>query len=74
MGRDEHGYGSGRPRRWHDPVDGKAEIANRTSVPLIRVFWPIGALYANDAETLARRRAHDYPTLLAFVHRGTQFF
>src|SRR5207249_4173720 len=47
---------------------------NHKSAPLIGVFRPIRALYPNDAETLACRRAHDHPALLAFVHLGTQFF
>src|ERR1700733_12370513 len=51
----------------------KAGIRNPISVPLIRVFRPIFSLYANYAETLPRRRTHDYPSLLAFVHLGTQF-
>src|SRR6202034_2840450 len=49
-------------------------LARAESVPLSSVFRPIRALYTNDAETLSRRRAHDYPALLAFVHLGTQFF
>jgi len=44
------------------------------SVPLISVFRPIRALYANDAETLASRRTHYHPALFALIDFGAQFF